>query len=67
MDQELIPDKNTKYLDLDMKFNLGTLAYEPSLPRKISNQKLERKTKTASYLLIGILLLILIFYFLTYY
>lgn len=62
VDKELIPDPNTKYLDPSMKFNLGTLKYEPVIPRKLSNQRLEKGTKLKAWLLGIILILILIFY-----
>ena len=59
--KELVPDPNTEYLVPSMKFNYGTLKYEPVMPGKISNKKLAKSTKIKVWLLGIVLILILIF------
>lgn len=60
--KELIPDPNIKYIVPSMKFNLGTLKYEPVIPKRLSKKKLAKRTKIRAWLLGIILIIILIFY-----
>jgi hypothetical protein len=57
--KELVPDKKTKYLVPNMKFNLGTLKYEPEIPKTLSNEKLPKRTKISIWAL-GIILISII-------
>lgn len=61
--KELRSNPNIKYLVPDMKFNLGTLKYEPFLPKEISDNKLPRKIKIKIWLLGIALVLILLLLF----
>ena len=57
---ELREKKGITYLEPAMKFNLGTLSYMPTMPRKLSNNKLPKKEKVKVWVLSAILILIMI-------
>ena len=59
--KELRPNPKIDYLVPKMRFNPGTLKYEPVLKNKISNKKLSRTTKLSVWILGIILFLIIIF------
>ena len=60
--KELVPDPKITYITPSMKFNYGTLKYEPVFPKKLSNKKLEHSTKIKIWLLGFILVLIILSY-----
>ena len=59
--KELVPDPKITYITPSMKFNYGTLKYEPVFPKTLSNEKLPRSTKIKVWLLGTVLILIIIF------
>ena len=62
--KELRPNPKIIYLVPKMKFNPGTLKYEPSLKKKISNKTLPKRTKLVIWSLGIVLFLIILFYLL---